>query len=423
MNTVGMKLRQLRKKQKLTQNELATGIVNRSYISQLEKGMVQPSYKLLLKFSERLQCDIHDFFEEEDKSLLSFDLKKALTNLEFSVVNNEFADAEELLNDLTKNIESLNQGDLALYYFCKGKIHQQVNHQIEEAIAAYEKSYELFCSLQYTADRLRTSNHLVHLLIKQNLLSKAFSYLNEAYDDSITHKASGVEKISLLNNLGIAHAKKGEYYSAIRFLKQTIGLSSKTNIYYHTGNVYMVLGLCYRRMNDYENASQAYAKALLFFEGTNDELNLAGTYTNLGILSRYLLDADSAMNYLASAHEIYIKMDDLKGILNTLYELALTYYEANQDDKVLESYKQFQKINSTEFSHLKYKFISLIGDMHHRNNDQEEALRCYHEILDNTGKIQESMIIKDVLKKMAEIAYISRNEKTLFYLLEKYLKL
>ncbi|UOK57532.1 helix-turn-helix domain-containing protein [Bacillus sp. OVS6] len=60
----------------MTQSELAIGIVNRSYISQLEKGMVQPSYKLLLKFSERLKCDIHDFFEEEDKSLLSFDIKK-----------------------------------------------------------------------------------------------------------------------------------------------------------------------------------------------------------------------------------------------------------------------------------------------------------------------------------------------------------
>jgi tetratricopeptide (TPR) repeat protein len=423
MNTVGMKLRQLRKKQKLTQSELAIGIVNRSYISQLEKGMVQPSYKLLLKFSERLKCDIHDFFEEEDKSLLSFDIKKALSSLEYAVINDDFADAVEHLNDLEKNLESLNQNDLALYYFCQGRILQRVKLQMEEAIAAYEKSYELFCSLQYSEERLRTSNYLTTLLINQDQLSKAFSYLNEAYDDSIAFKASGVEKISLLNNLGLAHAKKGEFYSAIRFLKQALAISSKTSIYYQTGVIYMVLGLCYRRMNEYENASAAYAKALLFFEGTDDPLNLAGTYTNLGILSRYLLDADSAMSYLQSAHEIYKREGDVKGILNTLYELAVTYYEAGQDDEVLRLYETFLEVYLSDFSDFKYKFLHLIGDLHHRKNQQEEALKFYYEILNHSVLVGDSSIVKEVLKKIAEIAYITKNEKTLFYVVEKYLKL
>jgi tetratricopeptide (TPR) repeat protein len=423
MNTIGMKLRQLRKKQKLTQSELAIGIVNRSYISQLEKGMVQPSYKLLLKFSERLKCDIHDFFEEEDKSLLSFDIKKALSSLEYAVINDDFADAVEHLNDLEKNLESLNQNDLALYYFCQGRILQRVKLQMEEAIAAYEKSYELFCSLQYSEERLRTSNYLTTLLINQDQLSKAFSYLNEAYDDSIAFKASGVEKISLLNNLGLAHAKKGEFYSAIRFLKQALAISSKTSIYYQTGVVYMVLGLCYRRMNEYENASAAYAKALLFFEGTDDQLNLAGTYTNLGILSRYLLDADSAMSYLQSAHEIYKKEDDVKGILNTLYELAVTYYEAGQDNEVLRLYEAFLEVYLSDFSDFKFKFLQLIGDLHHRKNHQEEALEFYYEILNHSALVGDSSIVKDVLKKIAEIAYVTKNEKTLFFVVEKYLKL
>lgn len=423
MNTVGMKLRQLRKKQKLTQSELAIGIVNRSYISQLEKGMVQPSYKLLLKFSERLKCDIHDFFEEEDKSLLSFDIKKALSSLEYAVINDDFANAVEHLNDLEKNLESLNQNDLAVYYFCQGRILQRVKLQIEEAIAAYEKSYELFCILQYCEERLRTSNYLTALLINQDQLSKAFSYLNEAYDDSIAFKASGVEKISLLNNLGLAHAKKGEFYSAIRFLKQALAISSKTSIYYQTGVVYMVLGLCYRRMKEYENASAAYAKALLFFEGTDDQLNLAGTYTNLGILSRYLLDADSAMSYLQSAHEIYKQEDDVKGILNTLYELAVTYYEAGQDDEVLRLYETFLEVYLSDFSDFKFKFLHLIGDLHHRKNHQEEALKFYYEILNHSVLVGDSSIVKEVMKKIAEIAYVTKNEKTLFYVVEKYLKL
>lgn len=102
--------------------------------------MVQPSYKLLLKFSERLQCDIHDFFEEENKALLSFDIKKALSNLEFTVINDDFADAEEHLNDIEKNLSALNQRDLALYYFCQGRILQSVRQDTDGAVTAFEKA-------------------------------------------------------------------------------------------------------------------------------------------------------------------------------------------------------------------------------------------------------------------------------------------
>lgn len=423
MNTVGLKLRHLRKKQKLTQSELAAGIVNRSYISQLEKGMVQPSYKLLLKFSERLQCDIQDFFEEENKALLSFDIKKALSNLEFAVINDDFADAEEHLNDIEKNLSALNQRDLALYYFCQGRILQSVRQDTDGAVTAFEKSYELYCNLPYCEERLRTSNELSSLLINEDRFSQAFTYLNEAYDDSIAFKASGVEKISLLNNLGLAHAKKGEYYSAIRFIKQALSVSSKTAIYYQTGIVYMVLGLCYRRMNQYEDAKGAYAKALLFFEGTDDQLNLAGTYTNLGILSRYTSDAESAVTYLKSAHDLYNQLEDSKGILNTLFELAVTYQESGKEEHVLSLYKSFNDAYSEPFTDYKFKFLHLLGDMHETRGELTDALKCYHEILDESGAVKDRSVIKDALKKVAAIACGRRDEKMLFYVTEKYLAL
>jgi tetratricopeptide (TPR) repeat protein len=129
------------------------------------------------------------------------------------------------------------------------------------------------------------------------------------------------------------------------------------------------------------------------------------------------------MSYLQSAHEIYKKEDDVKGILNTLYELAVTYYEAGQDDEVLRLYETFLEVYLSDFSDFKYKFLHLIGDLHHRKNQQEEALKFYYEILNHSVLVGDSTIVKEVLKKIAEIAYITKNEKTLFYVVEKYLKL
>ncbi len=50
---IGLKIKEMRTLQKMTQEELSKGIVNRSFISQLEKGMVSPSIETLEKLAHR----------------------------------------------------------------------------------------------------------------------------------------------------------------------------------------------------------------------------------------------------------------------------------------------------------------------------------------------------------------------------------
>ena len=57
---IGEQIKSLRKKAKLTQKALAEGIITRSYLSQIEQGAVQPTYEVLEKFSEKLNCTLDD---------------------------------------------------------------------------------------------------------------------------------------------------------------------------------------------------------------------------------------------------------------------------------------------------------------------------------------------------------------------------
>lgn len=64
MDTLGKKIRTLRRRQKLTQQALADGIVTASMISQIESDRATPSAALLQHIAGRLNVDL-SYFESD----------------------------------------------------------------------------------------------------------------------------------------------------------------------------------------------------------------------------------------------------------------------------------------------------------------------------------------------------------------------
>ncbi|MBY8911006.1 helix-turn-helix domain-containing protein, partial [Salinicoccus roseus] len=61
---IGQRIKEIRNNNNLTQEELADGIISRTYLSLIEKGSVHPSTNVLIKLSERLNCSVNDFMQE-----------------------------------------------------------------------------------------------------------------------------------------------------------------------------------------------------------------------------------------------------------------------------------------------------------------------------------------------------------------------
>ncbi|MGR5976297.1 helix-turn-helix domain-containing protein [Bacillus paranthracis] len=52
-------------------------MITRSYLSQIEKGLIQPSYEVLEALSNKLNCSVEDFFDVvENKELTLSQIKK-----------------------------------------------------------------------------------------------------------------------------------------------------------------------------------------------------------------------------------------------------------------------------------------------------------------------------------------------------------
>ncbi|MCL6548477.1 MAG: helix-turn-helix transcriptional regulator, partial [Alicyclobacillus sp.] len=97
MSSLGQKIRELRKQRKLTQQELAAGLVTASMVSQIESDRATPSPKLLEQLAERLGVDTAYFREDmthKSDQVQTYRRAKLLIDMQ------QYADAIPLLESL-----------------------------------------------------------------------------------------------------------------------------------------------------------------------------------------------------------------------------------------------------------------------------------------------------------------------------------
>ncbi|WP_335871257.1 helix-turn-helix transcriptional regulator [Bacillus sp. 2205SS5-2] len=410
MNTVSYRLKELRKEAGLTQSDLAEGIVNRSYISQIEKGKVQPSYKLLQAICEKLNCTINDLIAESElEGITNLEVDRELNSVEEYLEKNEYLLAEEKLKHINPESHELNNYQLGVFNFCYGEVVHQL-YNIAEAENYLRKSIEHFSHKNYLKEKLKSQNHLAELLIKQNRILESFDILDQSYDEVVFNKITGIEKISLLINLGIVHGRLGEYYSAIRFLKEANDLNKSTGMFYKSGIIHMVLGLCNRRINKINDAKVTYEKAIGFLKSAEDFINLAGTYINLGILLRHTGNFNKSETYLFLAKEVYTDLNDSTGLDNAIYEICTTktskgeYHEA--EEMALNYLKQVPK-NSPIIS----KLYLTLGLGKKKQKLYEDAITYFKLALEKSDGVLSSKI----MDYMAETYYTLKDYQNSSY--------
>ncbi len=67
IQNIGLNVRKFRKKQKLSQIELAVEVgIDRSYLSEIENGRTNMSVGILYAIADALKTDISEFFKNND---------------------------------------------------------------------------------------------------------------------------------------------------------------------------------------------------------------------------------------------------------------------------------------------------------------------------------------------------------------------
>lgn len=339
--TLGEKIRAVRKRLKMTQQELAGDEFTKSFISQLEKNEANPSLKSLQIIAKRLNKPVSFFLDESveesdlatesDSPRISKLLEMARRARAAGDTDEAVAYVEEALSICSE--ESYHQHGLCLellgsILLDQGKYGEAVPH------------------LQNAVEDLQLAGEIERALQTQNALGVAqyrhgdIATARETWEAAIAllHQEAVCNQqleLRLMVNAGIALADLGELDRAAGFLAQGMDLSAQTDNFYRYGDICMSLAHIFAQEHRTLEAVALTERALDFFRAINRLESALQACTDLAVYNRSLGHYDKAYAYLKEGAILAEQLGGRsKALANHYYEWGETLL-ANEDDRKL----------------------------------------------------------------------------------------
>jgi len=258
--TLGEKIRELRVTKGLTQSELGSGVVTPSMISQIESDKARPSYAVLEAIAKKLDTPIEYFVLD------------VMTQLEASTTHRvgqallaagKYDEALPVLQNTLKaksgNLNYINlHCDLGDCYLALKQYEASEQH-FREALELAETRGLPFASL-YVLNKMGVAEK------NQQKYHSAVHYWRTAYErfNELVEREPILQS-QILMNLGIIHRELGESQIALPYFQEAHDLLINTREDDQIADVYLNLGLSYRAMKEYAQASEylQYSTAIL----------------------------------------------------------------------------------------------------------------------------------------------------------------
>lgn len=372
MTQVGKRLREFRKSLRMTQEELALGICNRSYVSQIEKGQVIPSPEILEQLAKRLQKDLKEFWlEAPNPSFTQVEIQNALKHVINRIDENEWEMARKWINKLHEI--PLSELDEAKYLWSKAQI-AEYDGTLDFVEELYLKSLQIARKLQDSFCLIRSLDSLGNYYTMQHKAHKAVPYLYEAYQYLHQFDLTGTIRVSVLYHLGLAHLQLEEYYAATEHLRKANQMNMSIGTLYKSSEINMQLGHCYMATEQYQEALFHLNQARTLYSLFPHPVSQVELYTALGSLHEKMGDLITAKSFYIQALGLR-ESEDREASQDQPFKLALVRYLLLEglEQEALEYLEENKTILPPEAN-------LLIAQIYQRRGQVEQA----YEILKQT---------------------------------------
>ncbi len=194
-----------------------------------------------------------------------------------------------------------------------GAIYSDNPKTLKEAIEYYSKSVKIGESCNYLDVIGTGSFNLGLIFIEKEMYDSALYY----FEKSITASNNTVDVADPLNYIGIVHAKKGNYQTAIKYQMEALNIAQKADAKLKETEVLLGLADTYQNQGNTKLAITYYERAINIAEEIGLNYELQDAYEGLALIHAELLDFQNAHKYLS--------------LLNSIEE---TIYDIETDDKV-----------------------------------------------------------------------------------------
>ncbi len=263
---IGQQIKALRKEKKLTQSQLAEGIITKSMLSMIENGKAEASMRSLREIAKRLDVPVQSLLVDAREA----DLQKIVEEIESTQGTLQSWKDEDVQQALRPYLEgemnSVWQGKAYTLFadtmFNSGE-QQKLLELYDQAIAVFE--------------RFEEKEELIMARISQAFYLLMWNRFDEA-----------IERIDMLELIDLRSMKTktrvefsmlmvfrnmlydDDLPGAIRRLEDTLDYMTRTKIYYRVDDVYRVIAICALYLKNEDLVLSALEKAKQYTAFTGD---------------------------------------------------------------------------------------------------------------------------------------------------------
>lgn len=411
----GEKIKQIRKKLNIRQEELEGLGVSRNFLSMVENGkrklpnnLLKPLVELFNKKALDLgiELNIDETFimktaSEDANNYCSNKLKESLSL--------------EDLNELIKISENYN-----LHYILSKTHELKANilydsKNYEEAFMNYYEALEGYTKLNLEKEQAFIYNKLGKCNIEMLHYMEALTFFNKCYEYSKIHFDKELMKNSLFN-IALANKKLEKYNVALTCLNEYLSLVQDQEVFEDYADGIILKAACHIELKEYQRAIELSINLIDKFEDQTSPL-LGCLYNNLGMIYLNVNDLKNSLYYFNKSALIRELNNDNK-LCRTILNKSKVYLKAGMLENALTLVKE--AINLTEmYNDLEFQIrgYRLLEEIYTEMNKIEELQFVYDKML---NILANSDYKSDLLKVYIKIALLNIEngniEKALNYL-------
>ena len=404
MNSLGQRIKKVRKEKGLTQQELVDNNISRSMLSLIENGMSNPSMATLEHISKKLQKPVTYFlFDTED---INQKCESLILELEELIDDEQYLVAIDKTQDfftqyLSTNKYSLNNRLLGTLYTLLGISYYNIKDT--NSVSYLNNAIENLVDTDSPLYLCKAYNYLGLIKFRESDYKEMEKFLIQADTVLKTITLSNIHmKLNISYNLALAYYRQHKFLETIKLINKVFSYCNKYDLYYNYGEFNILAALSYKNINKLDNAIECNLNSINYYKLTKKEQMMYRCYINLSILYRIKKNSYDAIYYINEAIKYFETIGNLTKRINAIVEKIITLFILNSDSSLIQDLINVT-INDPNINNVaKGELFSVLGTIELRTKNYNKALELF--------KSSEELVLDHINSEMNIFIYMGLHE-------------
>ncbi|KIH71760.1 helix-turn-helix domain-containing protein [Salinicoccus roseus] len=239
---IGQRIKEIRNNNNLTQEELADGIISRTYLSLIEKGSVHPSTNVLIKLSERLNCSVNDFMQEVSHFRYNdVEILREIAYYEQKMEQGDYSSLHYFIEKEYEEVEQIPAPDSGRVHLLYAKYFKHTGDRRKLRVHI-DRALELLSTVSINQAYIDAVILKVELLVEEDSYEASLDLLEDTLYTILRFSDFDLVVIRILFEVAQCYHKAGEYFTSSRFVARIKKHSRMLNIDYRKDELSLLEG-------------------------------------------------------------------------------------------------------------------------------------------------------------------------------------